>query len=57
MVNVTHKPFMLSVIMLSVIMLSVIMLSVVAPSIVLDFNIKHGHTFVYKVEPKTSCQL
>jgi hypothetical protein len=31
MLNVTQKPFMLSVVMLSVIMLSVVMLSVMAP--------------------------
>jgi hypothetical protein len=34
MLNVTNKPFMLSVIMLSVIMLSVIMLSVIMLSVV-----------------------
>ncbi len=32
MLNVTYKPYMLSVFMLSVVMLNVIMLSVVAPS-------------------------
>jgi hypothetical protein len=45
MLNVTHKPFILSVIMLSVVMLSVTMLSVVMPSVVAP-KVQHNKTFL-----------